>query len=407
MSFEIQNSRTKLWNCPPTVSLLKLSHDNLSKAESLREIANADDDTRWSLIIRSRRKNHNNDGDGETKNGGNLDRSKTFTVLKAHNLKSKNFESKVQKAIAERKIFTVIGSGSHYEVLRFLLKSRGWIEKVVDNSAKKVQRKLNKNDSIASMMVQQCPSNFVWLPRAYDGEKFIISCRHALCNRIVRSPTWDFTRKDGLKNCCDNSHWHCIDGISELKSPRTFLLNEYLGRIEFCDEFKFTSATSFLAFLNFSKDFSSHFSESGTISSDLIEFALSYIEMALNENIDENIDSINNFKQRHKSLKLELSFEKHQEQFDLIIKCCDGSKFKWNTKVSIEKLKHRIRRTMATIYCRWPDRIYDGHRNIWILKPCDGSCGKGIELMNNHHKILNHVEKHPECNYIVQKYIGN
>lgn len=373
MSFhQIQSFKTSR----VTVNCSKLSRDNLSTPRRFSGIA---------------RRKTSRDPDADAPN-----RCETFLVVRPDNLKSKKFEAKVRKAIEERKIFSIVVSGSQFNFLRFVMKSRGWIEKLVPG------KRLKRAD-VESMMVQDQPCHFVWLPRRYVDSDLNIH-PSALRNRISRH-SHDFTRKDGLKHCRDDSHWHFEEGTSELSTPRAFTMHEPTSRVEFDAEFEFTSATSLLSLLSSIHDFSSMFSERGTVSSAVIEFALQHVEMVLHIRRHEDIDTINNslFDKRPRDSDSK-RFEWFERQFDDIAK--HRLKFKWSTEVPIERLKMRIHKTVAEVRRVWPERIYDGCRNVWVVKPYEGSCGRGVCLMDNRRQILDYVQHH-ECNFIVQKYIGN
>lgn len=72
----------------------------------------------------------------------------------------------------------------------------------------------------------------------------------------------------------------------------------------------------------------------------------------------------------------------------------------------MSKLKTNIKVAVAEIHVRWPESKYDGHRNIWILKPINKSRGYGVVLMKELDKICDHVSRHTENKYIIQKYCG-
>ena len=325
-----------------------------------------------------------------------LEKNKRFFALKSPKNKFKKMQLKVIRAIEEKKIFTVIG-GSQFDLLRFLLKSRGWIEKIV-NDGKKNKTKFN----VESAMVQDYPSYFVWLPRNHDDIE-VRTEKSSWISRIPKHPTYDFTRKDGLKRCQDEVQWHYLKGISDLNSPRTFTLHDQLGRQEFEQEFKFTSAMSFLTFLNFHKDFPSLFSERGSISNDLIDCALLQINLMLKVKRHEDIDfSSCNCSKCSQWFNAKL-FKNFQEQAENVMK--NGKLFKWQTNFSMEELKKKFQRTLLEVYHYWPQRVYDGYRNIWVLKPYEASCGKGICLMDNYQEILDLVADE-NYNFIAQKYIG-
>jgi glutathione synthase/RimK-type ligase-like ATP-grasp enzyme len=70
------------------------------------------------------------------------------------------------------------------------------------------------------------------------------------------------------------------------------------------------------------------------------------------------------------------------------------------------KLKTNIQLMATDINIYWPESKYDGYYNIWILKPINRSRGFGVLLFKEIEKLFEHVMKHTENKYIVQKYVG-
>ena len=74
--------------------------------------------------------------------------------------------------------------------------------------------------------------------------------------------------------------------------------------------------------------------------------------------------------------------------------------------LGVEKLKAHVKVAIAEININWHQSRYDGHRNLWIIKPVNKARGYGVVLMKEADKVLDHVFRHSENKYIAQKYIG-
>lgn len=310
------------------------------------------------------------------------------------------FESKARDAVNEKKIFTIIGG---FDVIRRSLLDRGWIEKYGDSSMQKTcSDKLLKEAgdgneaqrNVLSQMVRNSPSYFIWQPKYYDGDTYNIY--YPFRNRMNRSKNFDFTLKEGLHNCVENVHWSIIEGLSELSYQRSFLLYSRSSRDNFTEEYRFTRTTSFLSFLYNAEDFYDLFSEDGVVSCETIHYAIQRLDTAVKMKEHHFIDS-------HKHIH-QIREEEMFNQYDLIIH--HSMKFRLDTDMSIEKLKTALRYAIHDIYMHWPERKYDGYKNVWILKPSNKCRGFGIILMDQYDRILEHVMRHTETKYMVQKYIG-
>lgn len=314
----------------------------------------------------------------------------------------KVLEAKAHLAINNKRVFMVIGN---FDVIRQSLIGRGWIEKLPNTEANKIvineeviSETVGCYDTtrmVLSQLVKSSPTYFIWQPKHYDG--FLINVHHPFRNRVNRMRFFDFTLKEGLHNLAENIQWHIIEGLTELTYPRSFLLMDLYQRDYFLQEFRRTLITSFISHIH--DKFDSVFSHDGTVSIDIVFNCLHRLEqyVKIKQHYCIDMDKINNNIAYNEVLK-QIEFVLHEEKKIKIPDPKDG--------ISMQKLKENVKIATAEIHVYWPDSIYDGHFNLWILKPINRSRGFGVVVMRDVEKIFDHVVRHNENKYIIQKYIG-
>lgn len=65
---------------------------------------------------------------------------------------------------------------------------------------------------------------------------------------------------------------------------------------------------------------------------------------------------------------------------------------------------NQVRRLAQKIFSYWPHHRYDGHRNVWIVKPAASGRGDSILVSDDLQKIMRHLD-YDYRRYIVQRYI--
>ena len=210
----------------------------------------------------------------------------------------------------------------------------------------------------------------------------------------------DFTLKEGLHNCAENIQWHQIEEVSDHFSyQRSFLLTDIYKRDEFVQEYRRTEITSFLTFLN-EADFEKLFDENGTVPMECITIAIMKVEQYIKNKQHMFIDQLNT-NEISQSTTNELLKNIH-----LIMMQKKKIKLSSLSFMGVEKLKAHVKVAIAEININWHQSRYDGHRNLWIIKPVNKARGYGVVLMKDADKVLDHVFRHSENKYIAQKYIG-
>jgi hypothetical protein len=273
----------------------------------------------------------------------------------------KELEAKAHQAINSKKVFLVVGS---FDVIRLQLINRGWIEKIPDLNGNQLTEKMisescgcfAKTQIILSHFVSRAPVYFVWASSKYFNE-IPINISFPLRNRINRIRSSDFTLKEGLHNLAENIHWNTMEGVSELTYPRSFLLLNVFQREFFLNEFRRTTITSFLFFLNDLQNFDSLFSEDGSVP---IEVVLQAIE---------RIEHLIKVKQ-HFGIDLEKTAESTNvimaQQIDLVVRGRKKIRYpEFVNSFSIQKLRTKINVAVAEIHVYWPETRYDTCKNIW------------------------------------------
>ena len=316
----------------------------------------------------------------------------------------KALEVKAHLAINSKKTFTVIGG---YEIIRQSLLARGWIEKMIEINSKNstvdekmVSETVTNFDTmriVLSHLVKQSPVYFIWQPKYFDGMP--LNIQNPFRNRVNRMRTSDFTLKEGLHNLAENIHWHLIEGVSTLNYPRSFLLMDLYQRDYFVHEFRRTMITSFLFFLNDHQNFDSLFSDEANIPFDLIYNCIHRIEyhIKIKHNLCVDLEMLSN----------NAALNDLARQIDLVVNQRKKIRYpEYLNGFSMSKLRTNIKIAVAEIHVYWPESKYDGHCNIWILKPINKSRGFGVVLMKDIDKICDHVMRHTENKYIIQKYCG-
>jgi len=319
---------------------------------------------------------------------------RSVKLTQHQDLNMKKIEEKVRKVKAEKKIFIIMGK---YEAIRKGLIDRGWLEKVLENQM--VYILPSSERLLIASFLRNADYNFIWQPkgrpiRTDEAKKHIV-------NSIIRERIYDFTTKDGLKNCVDSFPWNCIQGISELNYyPRTHILNDKSTKDEFFEDYRQTAFISFIKFLNSVDKFSELFSINGSVPLDSIDFTIQKVELLLKIDDHEDIDMSRIFDACAKYPKDQRKVLNHIHQI------INGNrKFMFADNSIIEQYKINIKSCADDIEHRWPHLQYDGYNNVWIFKPIGYSSGNGIILENNFQKIREILSTNAYKTFLVQKYI--
>lgn len=331
---------------------------------------------------------------------------------------------KAQDATKHHKTFTI--RGCFYSIRKSLVQ-RGWVEKLdihrrslVNGSCQVIledvaqylpQRKAGETRrqhiqkcerNIMSRFLEHVPIDFLWSTRKEKSDWIDMARNQNLTlNRFHKSP---YTTKEGLCNVLRDFHWFFEEGKSETYYPRSYNAWNADDLADLIDDYHLTACMSVIRFLVdhiSNQDAEEIYAENGSIPLSCIKFAVkqcnAYIESCQHFDIDEDSERIWNHDWElflmHSQMLIHEKL-KFQVPDDLAM---------WNY------LLDECKRLVKSIADYWPQNSLDGIFNIWIVKPSNRCRGRGIILMNDIKKIMEHVNP-PVVNkgrYVVQKYIGD
>lgn len=310
-------------------------------------------------------------------------------------LSYKQLEKKIKEAKQEKKIFIVYDG---YGPLRQALLRRGWLEKVPPG---RIQFMNTSTDNyIIANMLKYSPFHFIWQPKSrpvkipggVDPPTFV--------NSVYRRRDLDFTSKEGLINLKNNMNWYTIENVSDLAVPRTYVLSDRDGRQNFIQDFKRTNFIGFVLYLAKKKNFRKLFTDADDgISTNIIDLSIAKVEVLLRIRNHEDIDCnylVETF------ARFPVGRDVKETNMRKII--TKSKKFKIQTEAKIAELLNSVRNCADKILEHWPDRNYDGFRNLWVVKPIGSSSGYGVEVLADERIILK-TAMNGNSRFIVQKYI--
>lgn len=306
------------------------------------------------------------------------------------------------EAVKKRKIFTV--KGKHAMAVRKALLDRGWIEKLPPNKTdlKNPQCNLNVKSSdkqekaMLSNFLEEYNPNLVWGGVNSYTENGFQNWDDPIINKPDVKELW--STKESLCKSLQDTSWYYIENVAEIDAPRTYsnANRDELG--EFLKDYLLTACTSLLRWIlaNVEKN-KPVFKNTGTISTNIIIFAINrckeFLFMKENLDVDKKICTEVTPGQWKFFLAKYVSLISGKDLFQV-----DEER---NILILIAYAKCLIDRIMKLR----PQLSCEGCCDIWIMKPSEGSNGKGIIVSSDLDEILNTLNNTNET-YVVQKYIG-
>lgn len=335
-------------------------------------------------------------------------------------LEDQSLKRKALEAASQRKIFLVYGRDA--EEIRKPLLHRGWVEKLPpDDLVSKYNLKLGKIRSetirLSSYLKDYHP-NFVWAGKLYEPfdscynlhcgsslnkskktNKYKKVLRHddAIVNLLrVHLKLW--CSKTGLCTSLKNMAWHYIKDVADVYVPRTYTNTDRNDLIDFVNDYLLTACTGLLKWiLDNLHNGITIFSRTGTVSINIIIFALNRCKEYLNKKENKDVDGVQNraitpgqwktFIMKYQSLT------------------AGESLFKLENEQNIPLLLVYAQHLLKEILKYRPQLSCEGYRNIWIIKPSNLSMGIGIQISSDLQTILNKVTG-TKYKYVIQKYVG-
>lgn len=309
----------------------------------------------------------------------------------------KHLDKKIRDAKTAKKIFSVLQNG--YGPIRQSLLQRGWLEKVPPEKLKYIMGGSMESYMIANML-KNAPVHFIWQPKSRPTKLPAVD-PPTLVNSIYRRYDLDFTSKEGLIHLKENMGWYTIENFSDLNVPRTYLLSDREGKESFVRDFKRTKFISFVLFLAGKKNFQSFFTDADDgISTNIIDTALAKVDVLLRI---KNHDDIDAHYLKETFDRLPLGRDMKETNMKKIIS--NAKKFKMQSEKKINEFEKLIKESAEKILEYWPERDYDGFKNLWIVKKVGASCGFGVTLHSDIRDMLKVARMNGNAKYIVQKYI--
>lgn len=324
----------------------------------------------------------------------------------------------VERAIAHRKTFTVVGN---FYTIRKAMENRGWVEKLRISYNTHDQENLRKlqamsipelmekvNDKqvgqqhkrmVMSKLLARHQVDFYWDQTIEAFKHNPDKIKYTLINMIKRGGL-SYASKLGLCESVKRAHWYQIPNVCSLSHPRSYGLTNNGDPYEFIKDFKLTAAMSMLKWI-----ISIHgsiqyklISDYGKIPISAFHFAMTectkLYRMSNHEDIDSPIDDAPDFEWNQ--------FLDHYYKAIHV-----GCHFKTNDLETEETMFRKSKIVLDKLRPVWPYLDMDGMMNIWILKPIHGSRGIGIYICRTLQYVLKVITENQNSRYVIQKYIGN
>lgn len=326
-----------------------------------------------------------------------------------------DFINMVTQAKKTKKTFTICGN---FFALRRAFAERGWIEKMRINimddkeSWRKIES-LSNYELVEGMRNKEYGEKYrrVFLTKLLVGHQvdfywdyltnpFTVNndrVKRTLINRFPYGATRSYTTKHGLSQSLKESHWFSIEGYANILFPRTYNLAIDEELKSFIDDFRITGAVSLLQWiLNTTSE--KVMSTEGTIPISVFNFATMQCHHFLKEREHRDIDELIPIT---KECEWDVFLDKYYKLVHF------EHMFQKSDKVSIDAMVDQSKYIINKVKKYLPDLNIDGHRNMWLLKPNNGSRGYGILVCRTLKYMLEAVNSKKDIKYIAQKYIGN
>ncbi|XP_018580241.1 tubulin glycylase 3A-like, partial [Anoplophora glabripennis] len=325
-------------------------------------------------------------------------------------------KAEVQKAIKEKKTFTIKGT---FPAVRRALLKRGWVEKIqisykskMNDDLKKFQTysihelvTLIRNKDIAetcktlikSKLLETHQVDLYWSSTYESFKECPDKIKLTKINKF-RYNLFSYANKLGLCYANKNSVWFRIPGVANLNHPRTYSLTKDGDTPEFIKDFHRTAAMSLLKWVVKNSDTGEYkvLSQSGKIPIEVFDFAINecykFIKKAQHEDIDNEIEEA-----------LDYEWTEFLNYFYKTVHI--GNHFRKISDVTEIDMVRKANFILNKLNIYWPYLEMDGLMNIWILKPIDSSQGVGIHMCRTLQYVLKTIRANPNKRYIIQKYI--
>lgn len=341
----------------------------------------------------------------EEKNVSHYERIKEERVAKYQ-----KYKERIQKVMEDGKIFRIITTMDVTKI-RMELKARGYIEAVPNTWNNKYfamsNRELldmaeegNQHEQVLlSKMIDGFLPDYLWItqPRLYEIHKSV-----PFINKIQIANFMDWGFKDGLHKCMKYVEKNEPEVAREHYS-RSYIMTGGVDILNFHRDYRCTVAVSFLRLITQS-DVNQVFSTTyGKIKSKVIDIAIEIIQKEVEAYAEK-------CKARKKKVTFagddDLAEARWSQLKKAHIQCLKRRERILETNAEfLEHYLFRAKVALDEVELVWPERKYDGHHNMWLLKPTYLGEGCGIVITDNECHVMDLVNLKRDARYIVQKYV--
>ncbi|XP_039279406.1 uncharacterized protein LOC111049631 isoform X2 [Nilaparvata lugens] len=359
----------------------------------------------------------NNSKEDGSQQEGSIEKFGLFKSVENPNFESippfirSKIEMTVQKAIQQKKIFS-LGKATYYRTIKDTFLRRGWIQKTGYEEAlwsKKNKRPEDLEELYCQSLLRAAPVTILWT--RYISDWNTIDPKTIVNRFPILKGKEHFCSKIGLNNNLQDAYWFHEDGVSAVKFPRTYNLQNPAELKSFIDDYVITACISLLKIIIRDKieptESYNLFQIGGKIPLDVIYYAIKkcdeYITFREHGDLDEDPTSRAVSPSTDDLLKL---YDYYLSNYSRIVEQKDS--FTISTAQEMKDLYNACRLILQSLPKFIPQVDSDGYRNLWLVKDSDSSCGKGVWVLRKLSDVLGRGKtsvKGKTSRYIVQKYI--
>lgn len=328
-----------------------------------------------------------------------------------------DLKEKVIKASNEYKTFTVVGN---YYSIRNALLARGWVEKLrlsektygypelkeldgktiedLLDCARSNEHGYNVQRTIMSKMLGRHQVDLYWDLGILPWEDQKNPNKLTILSTIKKVGS-SYSSKLGLCEGSKQIYWYQIPQVSDLYHPRTYSLYENVDTKQLIEDFRLTSCISLLEWIVQcdEKTIPKLISSAGKVPLEAFQFAIRGVTRYIREYLHEDIDTTLQEPE-------EYQWNDFLEHYYKLVHI--GNHFMESGLECEDTLAHKSKYILRQVEKYFPERIYDGIMNVWLLKPVGGGMGIGIHICQTLEFILKIVNENKNKKYVIQKYIG-
>lgn len=319
------------------------------------------------------------------------------------------YRDRATTAMQEKKVFKIMGTGCGATRIRELLRKRGWLEQkiiawyTIYNQMSKISlvnesRPGNEAEyALIYKLLGDYIPDFIWTNNilAYDLYRGF-----ELINRI-RFTGLNFCGKDDIVQYVEQINNKIDKSEEKIKYSKTYVINNESDITNFRKQFKINLVTSLILYLYDGRPINKFFVKlSDSVGHEGLDFALRIIEKCLASSSENETRSY----------------------FDRFCEFSKISPIQWNqiytAHENIVKNRNRIRlegdaandyikriiKCGKFLHHQNSESYYEGHHNIYILKPAWSGEADGVVLSDNRNEIIDLI-KNANRKFIIQKYI--